>query len=121
MSDPQVPSRNPWLLGTAILLPLALIILLSVLSHRATRDLEGLRSAVAQRAALQAQTATLLRAMVDNETGQRGYVLSQNPVFLEPYDQSLVALPRLRQRLARELVDPEARRLFANLDQSVDR
>src|SRR4051794_1793321 len=105
MSEPQVPSRNPWLLGTAILLPLALIILLSVLSHRATLDLARLRAAVAQRAALQSQTASLLKAMVDNETGQRGYVLSQEPVFLEPYDESLRAIPRLRQRLARELID----------------
>jgi CHASE3 domain sensor protein len=80
-----------------------------------------MRSAVAQRAALQAHTASLLKEMVDNETGQRGYVLSQNPIFLEPYDQSLVTLPRLRQSLGHEIIDPEARRLFANLDRSVDR
>lgn len=54
---------------------------------------------VAQRSA-----STLLRAYVDQETGQRGFLLTGDPVFLEPYTNgrnlAARAVTRLRQVLA---------------------
>jgi CHASE3 domain sensor protein len=108
------------LLRLAIALPLALLIALSVLTHRATGDLARTQAAVKSLAQSQSQAATLLKEMVDNETGQRGYILSQDLVFLEPYDRSLLAIPPLRRRLARELVDAEAGRLFGILERAIE-
>ena len=38
---------------------------------------------------------------VDMETGQRGYLLSNDRRFLEPYNRALTAMPRLVDRLDR--------------------
>lgn len=120
MSSPSTPTRYPWLLGLAIALPLALLIALSLLTHRAKEDLNLSRAAVKRLAEAQSQTALLLTEMVNNEAGQRGYIVSQIPSFLEPYDRSLKTIPVLRSHLAAQLADAEARQLFAFLEISID-
>lgn len=120
MSPSPASLRYPRLIGIAIVLPLALLVALSLLTHRAKRDLELTRSAVESLAASQSQAAMLLKEMLDNESGQRGYIISQNPEFLEPFNQSLAAIPALRHRLSDGLADAEARRLFVQLEQSIE-
>ena len=41
----------------------------------------------------------LLIGLLDAETGQRGYLLTSNPVYLQPYDTALSAVPADQQRL----------------------
>lgn len=65
-----------------------------------------------------AQTAAdqLAEAYVDEETGQRGYLLTGHPIFLQPYHsgrtQAAALQVELRTRLAK---DPQARRLLAQV------
>lgn len=51
---------------------------------------------------LVAQTATsrLLSAYVDEETGERGYLLTGNAVFLEPYTRGKLTASRVQRQLA---------------------
>jgi CHASE3 domain sensor protein len=56
---------------------------------------EGARAAAAQRFVLSAEG--LLSALKDVETGQRGFVMTGNEVFLQPYAAGLAAVP---ERLA---------------------
>jgi PAS domain S-box-containing protein len=65
---------------------------------------------------------TLLRLLVDAETGQRGYVLSQREEFLEPYRRALPGIGPTLDRLAQLTADnprqqarlPELRQSTAN-------
>ena len=41
----------------------------------------------------------LLQALTDAETGQRGYLLTQDPSFLAPYRMAIADLPQLRLRV----------------------
>ena len=62
-----------------------------------------------------AQTATqqLLTAYVDEETGQRGFILTGDDRFLAPYRVGEVQARRLEARLAEQLsVNPEAQALL---------
>ncbi|WP_430257573.1 sensor histidine kinase [Neorhizobium sp. IRS_2294] len=51
--------------------------------------------------ALRATTADLLLLVQTAETGQRGYLLVQDPLFLEPYRTSIGALPLQLQKVER--------------------
>ncbi len=47
----------------------------------------------------------MLRAQLDEETGIRGYIATQDPVFLEPYKTASSTLPALFPQLSRQLRD----------------
>jgi signal transduction histidine kinase len=56
------------------------------------------------------QAQVLLAAMIDQETGVRGYVLSGDPAFLEPYERGTATEARVAARLERLVADvPGAR------------
>lgn len=59
--------------------------------------------------------------MVDAETGQRGYLLTQHDEFLDPYTHAVENLPGLCQRIEQTILDPTARTLFTALRQAIDR
>lgn len=72
---------------------------------------------------LQAQNTLSLmdRALVDQETGQRGYDLSGNPVFLAPYQSGTVNFNNEAVKIQTELVSyPNAERLVKQLIQQGD-
>jgi two-component sensor histidine kinase/CHASE3 domain sensor protein len=53
-----------------------------------TRNLEALRRS----SAVQASALTFLSRLQDAESGQRGYLLTGNQMFLEPYEQAVATL-----------------------------
>ena len=81
------------LVGAAILIG---IVLSSLFQARMTQsyfdNVMQLRSA-------RSASADMLLLLHAAETGQRGYLLTQNTAFLEPYDQSLKELPVRLERL----------------------
>jgi len=54
------------------------------------------------------QARLLLRVIIDEETGLRGYLLTDDPHFLQPYHQAEQALPGLFQRLNTATADNSA-------------
>lgn len=63
------------------------------------------------------QSSELSRAFVDQETGQRGYLLTSNPIALELYEAGTASANRLIPTLQRELAGmPEAGELLALFD-----
>jgi signal transduction histidine kinase len=69
--------------------------------HRADRERE------LQTREVIAASYQILGLMVDAETGMRGYVLTGNPVFLEPYLFANGAVPGQLQRLRRSISGPQ--------------
>jgi PAS domain S-box-containing protein len=83
---------------------IALLILgaVSLLSYHTTRDLISATGEVQRSHRIIEKVADLLSSLEDAETGQRGYVLTGEPAYLDPYhgarkaiDQSLSDLPDL--------------------------
>src|ERR671933_773932 len=62
----------------------------------------------------------VLSLMKDVETGARGYALTNDPIYLEPYDAALNQLPAELNRL-RKLVgnSPSSRKRVSKLEQLV--
>lgn len=105
--DRPGPSLQVWL--TSVLVLLALMVVgtgalgAALLSHTTTagnRLVDGILPA--QRDALRLETALL-----DQETGVRGYLLADEPALLEPYERGLANETAAAQRLAAVLGDED--------------
>ncbi len=77
--------------------------LLTGITYRSRLDAVQ-RSVEVQRAA-----ARLLSAVQDAETGQRGFLLTGDPLYLAPYDRAQDAIPAALSDLSARLSEPEQR------------
>ncbi|QYB04656.1 CHASE3 domain-containing protein [Rhodococcus sp. USK10] len=69
----------------------------------------------------QRAVAGLVTAYVDQETGQRGYVLTGDPRFLDPYDTGRDKVAALMSNLNTELArDPDARSSLTEVVEAAD-
>lgn len=65
--------------------------------------------------------AVLFSAIQDAETGQRGYLLTADPVYLAPFDRAVEHLPGLEADLRRLVADnPDQKRRVAALNAAAD-
>lgn len=92
----------PSLVGL-IIVPVLLVIIALEIRHEFDRGRQ-LRIAVNQTYEARLQMQTVLSLMQDAETGQRGYVITGQRNFLEPYDKALQRLEQERRRLHALLV-----------------
>ena len=78
-----------WLLAgmTALLVGIGLLLVQSAMAQRAARD-----GALAESDA-QIALENLQQALVDAESGQRGYLLTLDPAYLEPYTRGVQQMP----------------------------
>ncbi|MFC4783544.1 CHASE3 domain-containing protein [Nocardioides sp. MAHUQ-72] len=124
--DPDLPASSPafhpvrslrfWLTAAAILALLAVgtgavstLVTRQLVQDSTTELTERLRPA-------QGATQQLLTAYVDQESGQRGFVLTADGAFLDPYRSGARKSAELEDRLAVLLRgDPEALRLLADV------
>lgn len=97
-----------------------LIVLLLIISAAAV--VAGIQAANAQgelRGELipaEADVNQLAKAYVDEETGQRGYLLAGEPIFLQPYHLGRIHAVALQARLKTLLAeDPQAQRILAHV------
>ena len=65
---------------------------------------------------------TLLQSMLDAETGQRGYLLTGNETYLEPYDKAVATVQTNLDRLRNQFMDsPDDMQEFALLSRQISR
>jgi CHASE3 domain sensor protein len=120
MPDKLSLASRSWLFGIALTVPLLLLLILGVFANRSSKIVRETNIAMRQVMATKAEAAHLLIAMIDNETGQRGFILSQKPAFLEPYERSLTVIPQIRRSLALQINDPTARGESVALNTAID-
>lgn len=97
--------RSAWALPLAVALAISLVVI-SELSYRdALRSIEALGT----QQALRLRLFELQLALVDAETGQRGFLLTGQPQYLQPYTEALKRLGEQMQALRAELADQPAR------------
>lgn len=82
----------PQRLAALALVP-AILLLLGFLQSQQFDEARELRRQVDQSFENRARIVTVLSIHQDMETGQRGYVVTGNPLFLEPYNSALTRLP----------------------------
>lgn len=103
---PKVLSRrNNVLVTLGLVLPLVLIGIPALLAHRAESDVKKSFHWVTHTLEVERSVQSLLNSLVDAETGQRGFLLTQRSVYLEPYDAG-------RARIAQQI--SELRKLTAD-------
>src|SRR5208283_1243479 len=82
------------LLARAILLPLVLAILLGVALFWTVRSLNSAAAWVDHTDEVIGQSNYLLKLIVDMETSLRGYVITGDDAFLQPYQQATPLVPQ---------------------------
>lgn len=99
------PRRFRHLLLRSMALPLGLVATLAVLLFWEVRQLLDADQAADRSDAVLAQAVSVRQLLVDRETGLRGFLLTGDPVFLEPYEAAGTRLPGEVDRLESLVVD----------------
>ena len=81
--------RSRSIAGIAVVLSSAVIVGAGVMAHQTINRLSEAGDAVVRAKELELDYERLLSAMRDAETGQRGYLLTNDPMYLAPYDAAL--------------------------------
>ncbi|MEG3696409.1 CHASE3 domain-containing protein, partial [Vibrio coralliirubri] len=98
----------------SFLIPIALMLIVAFSVHENTRTVVKDNSWVVHTHKAIARAQELLSLTVDLETAERGYLITGDPVFLEPYHLALDVWPQKLQTLANQVSDnpPQVERLY---------
>ncbi|MEI9965683.1 MAG: CHASE3 domain-containing protein [Caulobacteraceae bacterium] len=103
---------SPWLLAAGFLVLAALLAATLAVSAGQRRDNALVRHSLQ----VQNRLSTVLSRLQDAETGERGYALTGDPAFLQPYDDAVAKLDGDIDTLARLTADnPRQRAAIARL------
>ena len=94
-------NRPVFYLRLLFFLSLLVLVVLSLLSYQRIQDLITYSGEVEHTHRVLNKTEEVLSLMKDAETGQRGFLLTHSPAFLEPYHQSLAHIKRSCDSLRR--------------------
>lgn len=98
-----------------LLVPLLVSLLIAVVLELQVRRVTAAKDWVDHTDVVLAESRLLLRSIIDQETGVRGYLLTRREQFLQPFQAAESALPDLFQRLNANISDnqPQQQRLEA--------
>src|ERR1700761_1532123 len=82
---------------TGFAISIVLVLIVGILSYSSITQLESDSNMVEHTQKVIKTSTNLLQLMIDAETGMRGYVATDKPVFLDPYN---AALPDIRTDLS---------------------
>src|ERR1043165_8723067 len=103
------------LLNRMLLLPVALLLLVAAVLLVAIWQMRETSDWVDHTDQVIAESNLLLRSVIDEETGLRGYLAMHDRLFLQPYQEADRALPQLFDELSHLVADnrEQAERLDA--------
>ena len=95
--------RTPSAIRSIALLALASVLVVgaAVLSYRSAVNVRDTAAEATSAQRVQQEARTVLGLVTDAETGQRGYLLTGNAAYLQPYERSVAALPATIERVRR--------------------
>jgi CHASE3 domain sensor protein len=120
MPDLKSIKRRRQVLGAALIAPVLSLLILGIISHHLRQEGSETRKKVVAVDALRDHTGNLLVALLDNETGQRGYVLTEKEEFLEPFKWSSNTVPSLLENLDGKMPNPATAKSLQDVHASVD-
>jgi len=92
-------------LSLAALVKSAFLLCVGIAGYWAVSTLHNTSREVTQTYAVIAKTGEVLSTIKDAETGQRGYLLTGDPTYLEPYETAVAAAPRVIAELRALTID----------------
>jgi len=98
-------SRLRWIIIRALALPFVLALVVGGLTGTEILYLRSLARAIQHTQEVLWTSSRLMRKIVDEETGARGYLLTGAPEFLEPYEAGHAAVPGLQRRVEELVAD----------------
>jgi two-component sensor histidine kinase/CHASE3 domain sensor protein len=117
---PAVPRRRA---GRLLLIMLSLLLVLAAAGSALfmVRGADAQLADVAKTYELRRYARDLIQALVDAESGQRGYLLTQDAAYLEPYESAISSIGSTYAKL-RELVgdDPARKLVITELQESIE-
>lgn len=104
-----------------ILIPLVVSILIAAILEIQVRKLTAAQDWVDHTDVVLAQTRLLLRSVIDQETGLRGYILTGDEQFLQPYHKAETTLPGLFEQIRNNVSDnPRQQARLASVREAYD-
>ena len=82
-----IPRLYRMVLLTAVIVGIGVLLVQTTMAQRTAR------TAALSQSEAQSALEALSHSLIDAETGQRGYLLTLNPVYLEPYERARRQLP----------------------------
>jgi len=111
-------AASPWAMPVAVLVAIATFWTALAGFNWLNRSFDD----VSKARAITSESGELQLALVDAETGQRGFALTGDVLYLEPHTLAVARLPEIRKNLARlAAADAEGRRLYAEVEKNLDR
>ena len=108
----------------ALSLPMALLAAMVLVGINETGHMRSQDAVeqLAQGLTTRSDVNKLLQSMLDAETGQRGYLLTGNETYLEPYDKAVATVQKNLDRLRMQfMASPEDMQEFALLSRQISR
>jgi CHASE3 domain sensor protein len=106
--------------GVGFALTLLVLVVGAVLATANVRHLSRSQAEVAHSYEVMGELDAVLSNVTDAETGQRGYLLTQEERYLEPYDEGLSRLDSTLGRLRRLTADdPDQQARLGRLEQKI--
>ena len=100
---------------------LLILIFISAVAYRHTIALSESTTAVLHSSQINLEFEQLLSYMKDAETGQRGYIITHDPIFLQPYDGSRQKVEKSFNRLRKLTVNnPKQQKNLDSLNKLID-
>lgn len=101
-------------IGSGFALALAILVAIGGVAYRSTQELTETAETVAQTYAMMEALESLSHSLVDAESGQRGYIITGEDPYLEPYREGLAQITdNLRQVRSLTIDQAQLRRLDA--------
>ncbi len=110
---PNLSLRTKGVLVVAI--PVCALLVAMLVFYRFDQHLRQAEGAVEHTSEVRSNIRKMLLEMVDAETGVRGYLLTHDPAFLEPYNSALSELPQILQHL-HSIISPEQAPRLASVE-----
>ena len=115
-----VTRRQPWR-RLAIVVSLVLIVGAAGSALFLVRGVDSQLADVVQTFEVRRQARELILALVDAETGQRGYLLTQDRRYLEPYQNAVASIDQTYQKLIAMVADvPEQKLLLGMIADQIE-
>lgn len=101
-----------WILIQIVILPVILFVITGALLFNQSYELYSDYQRTRSSDELYEKTISLLKAVVDIETGFRGYQLTNNPSALEPYYVAEKIIPQYQQQILELLKDSDSQKVI---------
>lgn len=98
----------------AIVVSMLLVLAAAAASLFLVRTVDNQLVDIANNHEVRRQASELMLAVVDAETGQRGYLLTRDPGYLDPYDRAVASIDSTYRELARMVGDNSTQRPRVN-------